>query len=71
MTPDLKTGVENDIFWSETGPGFGDPGGTPPPGVPPGVGLPCPPPFIRYRDYWETVGPKQRSLSALTPGGTL
>ena len=38
---------------------------------PPGVALPCPPPFIRCIGYWETVGPKQRSLSALTPGGTL
>ena len=26
----LKTGVENDIFWSEIGSGFGEPGGTPP-----------------------------------------
>ena len=25
----LKTGVENYIFWSETGSGFGEPGGTP------------------------------------------
>ena len=32
-------GVENDIFWSETGSGFGEPGSTPHqefPGVPPG-----------------------------------
>ena len=32
-------GVKNDILWSEIGPGFGEPGGTPPPkclGVPPG-----------------------------------
>ena len=26
--PDLKTGVKNDIYWSETGSGFGEPGGT-------------------------------------------
>ena len=26
----LKTGVENHIFWSEIGSGFGEPGGTPP-----------------------------------------
>ena len=26
----LKTGVENYIFWPETGSGFGEPGGTPP-----------------------------------------
>ena len=25
------TGVENDMFWSEIGSGFGEPGGTPPP----------------------------------------
>ena len=32
--PGLKTGVENDIFWSEIGSGFGKPGGTPPPRIP-------------------------------------
>ena len=26
----MKTGVKNDIFWSEIGSGFGEPGGTPP-----------------------------------------
>jgi len=26
----MKTGVENEIFWSEIGSGFGEPGGTPP-----------------------------------------
>ena len=34
----LKTGLENDIFWSEIESGFGEPGGTPHqefPGVPP------------------------------------
>ena len=30
----LKTGVENHIFWSEIGSGFGEPGGTPSPGIP-------------------------------------
>ena len=25
----MKTGVYNDIFWSEIGSGFGEPGGTP------------------------------------------
>ena len=29
----LKTGVENYIFWSETGSGSGEPGGTPPPRI--------------------------------------
>ena len=36
----MKTGLENDSFWSEIGSGFGEPGGTPPPefpGVPPRV----------------------------------
>ena len=32
--PGLKTGVENDIFWSETGSGFGEPGGATPPKIP-------------------------------------
>ena len=32
--PGMKTGVENDIFWSEIGSGFGDPGGTPPSRIP-------------------------------------
>ena len=30
----LKTSVENYIFWSEIGSGFGEPGGTPPPRIP-------------------------------------
>ena len=33
-TPDLKTGVENSIFWSEIGSGFGEPGGTALPRIP-------------------------------------
>ena len=32
--PGQKTGVENYTFWSEIGPGFGEPGGTPPPRIP-------------------------------------
>ena len=28
--PGLRTGVKNDIFWSEIRSGFGEPGGTPP-----------------------------------------
>ena len=31
--PGLKMGVENGIFWSEIGSGFGDAGGTPPPKI--------------------------------------
>ena len=30
----MKMGVENAIFWSEIGSGFGEPGGTPLPRVP-------------------------------------
>ena len=30
----LKMGVENDIFRSEVGSGFGEPGSTPPPRIP-------------------------------------
>ena len=33
--PGLKTGVENAIFWSQIRSGFGEPGGTPPPPIPP------------------------------------
>ena len=32
--PGLKTGVNNDIFWSEIGSEFGKPGGTPLPRIP-------------------------------------
>ena len=32
--PGQKTCVENDIFWSEIGSGFGEAGGTPPPRIP-------------------------------------
>ena len=31
--PGLKTGVENDIIWSEIESGFGEPGGTPSPRI--------------------------------------
>ena len=31
--PGLKTGVKNDIFWSQIGSGFGEPGGRPPPRI--------------------------------------
>jgi len=34
LRPGLKTGVENGIFWSEIGSGFGDAGGTPTPNNP-------------------------------------
>jgi len=33
LRPGLKTGVGNDISWSEIGSGFGDAGGTPPPKI--------------------------------------
>ena len=32
--PGLKTSVENYIFWSEIGSGFGEQGGNPPPRIP-------------------------------------
>ena len=32
-SPGRKTGVENGIFWSEIGSGFGEPGGTPLPRI--------------------------------------
>ena len=37
----LKTGMENGMFWSEVGSGFGEPGSTPPPQIP--TGTPPPP----------------------------
>jgi len=33
LRPGLITGLENGIFWSEIGSGFGDVGGTPPPKI--------------------------------------
>ena len=33
---DLKTGMENDIFWASIGSGFEELGGTPPPRIPRG-----------------------------------
>ena len=36
----LKTGLKNEIFWSEIGSGFGEPGGTPPPRIPWSTPLP-------------------------------
>ena len=44
LRPGLKTGVENDIFWSEIGSGFGDAGGTPPAKIPRSSPPPPPPP---------------------------
>ena len=38
--PGLKTDVENDIFWSEIGSGFGEPGSTAPPRIPRSTPLP-------------------------------
>ena len=41
-SPGLKTGVENGIFWSEIGSGFGEPGGTPLPRIPRSAAPPPP-----------------------------
>ena len=38
--PGLKTGVGNYIFWSGEGSSDGEPGGTPPPGIPRSTPLP-------------------------------
>ena len=60
--PGLKTGVENDILWSEIGSGFGEPGGTwaahhhqeyPPPRIPP------PPSRIRFWEMNWTIQRKE------------
>ena len=47
--PGLKTGVENAIFWSQIGSGFGEPGGTPPPTIPRSNPPPPAPHFIPPR----------------------
>ena len=47
LGPGLKTSVENGIFWSEIGSGFGEPGGTPLPRIP--RRTPPPPPPSGYR----------------------
>ena len=39
----MKTGVEDGMFWSEIGSGFGEPGGTPPPRIPRSNPPPPPP----------------------------
>ena len=49
LRPGLKTGVENDIFWSEIGSGFGDAGGTPP--------------TKNFKDYPPGSHPASRALS--------
>ena len=46
----LKTGVENDIFWSDIGSGFGELGGTPPPRIPRSN---PPPGRISLQPYWH------------------
>ena len=40
-----RSGVENDMFWSETGSAFGEPGGTPPPMIFKSTPPPPPPPW--------------------------
>ena len=54
--PGLKTGVENDIFWSEIGSGFGEPGGTSPPRIP-------------RSNPWVTRVGKKISINCLNVGG--
>ena len=39
----LETGMENGMFWSKIGSGFGEHGGTPPPGIPRSTSPPPPP----------------------------
>ena len=47
-----ENGCENDIFWSEIGSGFGEPGGTPTPIIPRNPDPPpppSPPPDLKYK----------------------
>ena len=53
LRPGLKTGVENAIFWSEIGSGFGDVGGTPPPKIPRSTSPPPPPPPV-FQKIWKS-----------------
>ena len=46
----LKTGVENDIFWSDIGSGFGELGCTPLPRIPRST---LPPGRISLQPYWQ------------------
>ena len=57
----LKTGVKNAFLWSEIGPGFEEPGGTPPPRNP--RGNPLPGDGICHVGVQGTLGEdKQRTL---------
>ena len=61
----LKTGVKNDIFWSEIGSRFGEPGGTPPPRIPrrtPGV-------YVTYDKSAETLATQTRLIKIVTLNG--
>ena len=46
-------GVENDIFWSEIGSGFEEPGGTPPLRIPRST-PPSPGGIVLYSTFWTT-----------------
>ena len=48
--PGLKTGVENGMFWSEIGSGFGELGGTPLPKIPRSTTPPPIPGSMRWQD---------------------
>ena len=58
LRPGLKTGVENGIFWSEIGSGFGDAGSTPPPKIPRSI----PPGYIYFKDVLCLYQAKERSI---------
>ena len=47
-------GVENNIFWSEKGAGFGEPGSTPPPRIPRSILPPPPPPTKENNNITNT-----------------
>ena len=66
QSPGLKMGVENGIFWSEIGSGFGDPGGTPLPRIPRstprGVGSIISPNKTKERISRSSLGRKKKMI---------
>ena len=59
----LKMGVENDIFWSEVGSGFGEPGSTPPPRIPRSTPLLV---SIDLVSWWPKLKPQAQYFSFYT-----
>jgi len=59
-------GVENDIFWSEIGSGFGEPGGTPAPRIPRSTSPPLPHALSLILDGFDSQNDVCLSMKAIT-----